>query len=235
MSKRKKITLIIPLVISSFILVLSIWCSRPGVPSAPKLGDGLTFGGVDVTKEYRNEESITAGTITRMPLSELTFVKLPPAPTINIKGKKNETHVQGEVTVKNGAHLKIDYRQPLGGHDADEDDFENKLRIKINLRAHPHSVSRDNVWSMSLDTEYLMFVLEPKGLEFLKPVELRIKTQNINLSELDPATIGLYYYDEYENIWKLMESIRLEVDVTKGSFNGCWYIEHFSRYAIASR
>jgi len=52
--------------------------------------------------------------------------------------------------------------------------------------------------------------------------------------------IGLYYYDEDEDAdnegeWELVEPIYLNVNVEKGYIDGYWYIEHFSRYAIASR
>lgn len=226
MSKHRKSPLFISLVASALVLVLFVSCSME-VPNAPKADPEVTFDGAHFFTKYRSDESIAARTETQRSSIELKFVELP-----TIKGKKNETYVEGKITVKTGGHLAIDYRQPLDvcGHH-----FKGTQRIKINLKARPHSVSHDSVWSMSLGTEYLMLVLEPEGLEFLKPVELSIETQNIDLSALDPATIGLYYYNEDENNWELMEPTKLDVNIDKGRIKGHWHIYHFSRYAVASR
>jgi hypothetical protein len=197
------------------------------VPNAPKAELEVTFDVADFSTKYRSDESIATRNETQRSSTELKFVELP-----TIKGKKNETYVEGKLTVKRGGHLKIYYHQPLdvcGYH------FNGRQHIRINLKARPHSVSHDSVWSMSLDTEYLMLVLEPEGLEFLKPVELSIETQNIDLSGLDLATIGLYYYNEDENNWELMEPTKLDVNIDKGCIKGYWHIYHFSRYAVASR
>jgi len=213
-------------VTSVLVLVLFVSCSTE-TPNAPTANLKVTSAGADFITKCRNDESITTRTETRRSSVELKVVELP-----TIKSKKNETYVEGKITVKTGSHLTIDCCQPL---DVCDDDFNGKHRIEINLKARPHSVFHDDVWSMSLDTEYLMLVLEPEGLEFLKPVELSIETQNIDLSELDPTTIGLYYYNEDENTWELMEPVKLNVDIDKGCIKGYWRIPHFSRYAVASR
>ena len=222
MSKRKKITLIIPLVISSLMLVLSIWCSKQEVPSAPKPDVGFTFNEVDPTKEYSSEELITTEPKTGIPSGGLKFVKLP-----TIKDKKTATHVEGKVTIKTGGHLHLNYQEPGYG--------PGKVHIEVDLKVRPHSVSADSIWSLRLDTTYLMLVLGPEGLGFLNPATLCINAQNLDLFGVNPDNISLYYYDEDKDNWEFVEPIYLNVNVNKGHIAGCWYIEHFSRYAIASR
>lgn len=229
MSKRKKITLVIPLVISFLMLILSVWCSRQEVLNVPKADLEFTFNVVDSDTEYRSERPLTTiDTKTEIPSSELKFVELP-----TTKGMK--TYVEGKLTVKKGGHLHLDYHEPSHS--------PGRIRIKIDLKARPHSVSADGIWSLRLDTEYLMidFALSPESIEFINPATLHINAQNLGLSGMNPDNIGLYYYEEddenseEEGEWELIEPIYLRVDVSKGHIVGCWHIDHFSRYAIASR
>jgi hypothetical protein len=222
MYKRKKITLIIPLLISSLILVLSIWCGRNEPHITPQSYVKTTVDAVDSDKEYHKEELITPEPKTNIQSDELKFVTLPA-----IKGKKTISYVEGKVTIKTGGHLHLDYHKPGSG--------PARVHIKIDLKIRPHSVYVDSIWSMQLDTTYLMLVLGPDGLEFLNPVTLCINAQNLDLSEMNPNSIGLYYYNEDKNNWELVEPIRFNFVINKGHIVGCWYIDHFSRYAIASR
>lgn len=223
MSKRKKITIIIPLLISSLILVLSIWCSKQERPITPEPDVGLTFNKVVSTEESRTEPpSITTEAKTEITSSELKFVELPTT-------KGTQTYVFGKVTVKAGGHLHLGYHQPANR--------PHRVHIKIDLKTRPHSVSADGIWSLRLNPKYLMvdLNLKPKSIEFINPATLCIDAQNLDLSEMNPHNIGVYYYDEDKDNWEFVEPIHFNVVINKGHITGCWYIEHFSRYAIASR
>lgn len=193
------------LVAASFLcLVLGVLvsgCGKGGLPTSPKTG--LSDG-------------------------ELRFIPLP-NPEGGSVACGMEIRVEGEVTPKRAAQLKLHYER-------------DPVEVQVRLHVPAHAVSQPAVWSLSLYPDIFVteigFVFGPGGLEFLRPAKLSIDASGLDLSGIDPESLGLYRCDDSGH-WELIEAIHLYVypGGRRGpsQIRGLWWIEHFSRYALASR
>lgn len=159
---------------------------------------------------------------------ELRFVRLR-APEGGPVLCGSETYVEGEVTPERAATLRLEYES-------------EGLEVGVRLHVRAHAVSEAAIWSLRLHPDLLLtevgFVFGPAGLEFLRSGMLDIEAEGLDLSGVDPESVGLYRELE-SGLWELIDPIHLRV-WTRGSgneslVNGVWWIEHFSRYALASR
>lgn len=155
---------------------------------------------------------------------ELRFIQLP-APRRGILLDWGGIYVEGEVTPERAATLELDYEWEGG-------------EIEIRLHVPAHAVSKPATWSLTLYPNSFVtevsFVGGPAGLEFLRPAKLRIEAEGLDLSGINPESVGLYYYND-QGFWELIEPIALKVEIDEGEIRGLWWLDHFSRYALASR
>ncbi len=138
-------------------------------------------------------------------------------------------YVEGEVRPEKAAKLELEYEW-------------EELEVAVGLHVPAHAVSEPAMWGVRLSADSLVteisFLFGPAGLEFLRPAKLKIDAEGINLQGVDPQSVGLYCYDE-SGLWELIEPICLRVRVGSedhdSEIRGLWWINHFSRYALASR
>lgn len=165
--------------------------------------------------------------VAGQPEGELRFIHLPrPEGGSVVCG--SETHVEGEVTPKKAAELELEYEG-------------EGVEVYLRLHVPAHAVSEPAVWSLSLHPDRLVseigFVFGPAGLEFLRPAKLKVEAAGLDLSGVDPESIGLYR-ERGDGVWELIEAIHLRVRMGGAEgweIGGLWWVEHFSRYALASR
>ncbi len=154
------------------------------------------------------------------------FVRLLELP----KGSLHKVSTTSEtITVQSGGKLQIHYAEddPVGGKDA--------LKIDVEVRFAPGSVSDDFVASMTADANYAMTSLNlsfgPQNVTFLKPAEVKMHVTGMNLSRL-PAGAELRLYLVEDGTWVPMPGTVTfnartgEVKCLDGQ------LPHFSRYAF---
>ena len=84
-----------------------------------------------------------------------------------------KTYDEGNLTNARGGTLSLNYYG----------------EVKVKLKARSRSVTNAVTWSVELDDKYVMIEARPDGLTFRKPVVLRIKARNVDLSEVDLKTL----------------------------------------------
>lgn len=76
----------------------------------------------------------------------------------------------------------------------------------------------------------------PHGVQFKELAELDIKIDQLNLQEIDPNTINIYYDNQDLDIWERMNCKEIKIEVRDGIIkkievkNG--ELPYFSRYAL---
>ncbi len=73
----------------------------------------------------------------------------------------------------------------------------------------------------------LVVIFGPHGTQFNVPVTLKIKTKMLEFNPGD--TIGIFYYDEDDDIWEFIDSF----DVVEGQNSYRIDLDHFSIYAFS--
>lgn len=132
------------------------------------------------------------------------------------------------VTRRNGGTLSLQYQ--LAGN--------RNVRVVVTLNIPPQSISRDAEVSMSLDDQYLVgnidLTFSPHGVTFSKAAMLNIEAYGLDLSEIDPEKIDVYYFNQESGRWERMQSRQVIVDTSRGFVNIVLAeLPHFSRYAVA--
>jgi hypothetical protein len=111
---------------------------------------------------------------------------------------------------------------------------QNKsVRIDVDFKIPEKSINKSALVSMTLDDEVIDLVFGPSGATFDPPSILNIHVSGLDLSDVNPDLINIYYVDPNGN-WEIMESEEVFVDVPSGTIiirNAL--IHHFSRYAIS--
>jgi len=91
----------------------------------------------------------------------------------------------------------------------------------------PGDVKEDVTVSLSWDSQNFATELLPHGIKFNNPVQVRFSYKNANLTGINENDLGIWYFDERENMWHLYGQT---VD------KGAKYVEgtttHFSKYRV---
>ena len=171
---------------------------------------------------------------------KLNFVSLEGLSSLDKQSRSHSPEgrtVSTTVTRKDGGRLRMAFQNK-----AELAEFENTTAV-VTLDVLPYSVDRPTEISLTarmmkaivygdIDMEY-----SPHGLIFNKPALLNIRGENLDLSELDPATIdlfGLYYINQETGQWEAMETDEIYIDIASGIVRVVnARLPHFSRYALA--
>jgi hypothetical protein len=109
----------------------------------------------------------------------------------------------------------------------------------MNLKIEPHSINRDALLKLFLDTRRFMvdfdFKFKPHGITFSSPAILNIETYGLDLSGIDEDKLGLFYDNLEKGEWEKMEVEKIIINKETGHIrvvNG--QLPHFSRYAIGA-
>jgi len=124
------------------------------------------------------------------------------------------------VTVQNGGELNLDY------------DGDNGPECKLTIL--PGAIDEDRMLSMSIDDSIFAITFGPHGIIFSEPALLDIHATGLDLSNVDPNTIDIYYDNTDTGTWERMERDTVIVNVMEGDVivkNA--RIPHFSRYALS--
>ncbi len=134
------------------------------------------------------------------------------------------------VTIRNGGELDVEHRGKRKG---------KKVQIHVNLKIEPHSISRDALLKLFVDTRRFMvdfdFKFKPHGIAFSSPAILNIEAKGLDLSGIDENKLGLYYDNPETGEWEPMEVEKIIINKETGYIrviNG--QLPHFSRYAIGA-
>jgi len=127
-----------------------------------------------------------------------------------------------------GGHLRLRYKI---------DTETGDVFVNINLKIQRNSLSSDAEISMTLDDQTFLADLDllfgPSGLDFLKPALIDVYIDGIDLTDVDPSSINIYYYDATNNDWIKMKSRKVEVDIERSKIKvDRGELPHFSRYAL---
>jgi len=131
------------------------------------------------------------------------------------------------ITVRRGGHIRLLHRG------------EENLRILTTLSVFPNSISEDAEATLTIDDQDFMGCVdvnfEPEGITFNEPAFLNILASGVDLSCVDPNSLGIYYLNDNTSEWEQMESDGFYVFPNLGKIlviNARMY--HFSRYAIGA-
>lgn len=111
--------------------------------------------------------------------------------------------------------------------------------IEATLSVSPGSVTSLVNLSLSIDDQIIggevLLTFGPHGTVFDPPARLNLKVSGLDLRNVDPNSINMYYINEVSGNWEQMQSDNIIVNVNKGTIqviNG--RLPHFSRYAIGA-
>ena len=140
--------------------------------------------------------------------------------------------VTERVTYKRGGVLKLTYNGGTG---------DDRVKVTIQFKVPPKSVSRDCDITMGLDANKLLTDInivdlgfEPSGISFSKPASLSVQGKGLNLAGLPAnAKPTFYYWDEDTNEWVPISFKRSSVNIDLGMIDlDDGEVPHFSRYAF---
>jgi len=124
------------------------------------------------------------------------------------------------VSIQNGGELNLDYNG------------DNEPECKLTVL--PGTISEDAMLSMSIDDSVFAITFGPHGIIFSEPALLDIHAYGLDLSNVDPNTIDIYYDNTDTGTWERMERDTIIVNVAEGNvFVKNARIPHFSRYALS--
>jgi hypothetical protein len=152
--------------------------------------------------------------------------------TVSAATESNIISVTERVTKKKGGVLKLTY---------DGGTHNDKVKLTIQFKVAPKSISRDCDITMSLDADKLLTEInivdlsfEPSGISFTKPASLSVEGKGLNLAGLPKnAKPKFYYWDEDANTWVVITFKKSKVNIDLGMINlDDGEVSHFSRYAF---
>lgn len=108
------------------------------------------------------------------------------------------------------------------------------MKVVVDLRVLPHTISQDAKLTLKLDYEKLDMTFGPEGIIFLsKPALLNISAKGLDLSGGEPDKIDIYYYNPDTNEWEKAARKAVIVKQKQGIIRIIdAEIPHFSRYAV---
>jgi hypothetical protein len=187
----------------------------------------IAFSGVGCEKEGvlepASSTSIAPATVARGAKGDATF---------SATTESNIISVTKRVTKKDGGVLKLTY---------DGGTHNDKVKLTIQFKVAPKSISRDCDITMSLDADKLLTEInivdlsfEPSGISFTKPASLSVEGKGLNLAGLPKnAKPKFYYWDEDANTWVVITFKKSQVNIDLGMINlDDGEVSHFSRYAF---
>ena len=113
----------------------------------------------------------------------------------------------------------------------------NGLHVEFKLKVFPQTIDFTKTISMTFDDQnyegFTDLVFGPHGTQFSSPAHLNMQAEGLDLSDVDPNNVTLYYVND-NGVWEEMvvESILIDVDDGKVKIKNA-QIPHFSRYALA--
>lgn len=181
------------------------------------VSSALVFVGCNTSAPVSSLGSREPGGPATRPLQFIPFAKKP--------GQLHKIYIVTDyVTYAEGGKLKLDY-------DGDYE-FEAELEVPI------QSISEDAELSIQIDDESFVLnfdvTFQPHGITFSKPALLTLKADGLDLTNVDPASVKLYYDNPETGVWEEMEVESVTVDEVKGKVTvKNAKLPHFSRYALA--
>ncbi len=110
--------------------------------------------------------------------------------------------------------------------------------VSASLRVLAGAVTEDAELTMTMDDEVVLANLEvvfgPHGTQFDPPAILNIEASGLDLFDVDPASINVYYDNPETGQWEVMPSDSVIVHQNEGYVRVIRArLPHFSRYALA--
>lgn len=152
-------------------------------------------------------------------LDGVTLIRLP-----KLNSLQKAASVTGLITTRKGGTVKLS-------------DRAGSTKVNLTLSFKPGSVQEDTYVTIILDDEVLAMTFGPSGLSFLKPGNLDVNAEGLDLSYMPPGTgkddVKLLFYDAMSGTWKEMPARSIKVNVKDGHLQ-CedGSIPHFSVYAF---
>ena len=93
----------------------------------------------------------------------------------------------------------------------------------------PGDLSNDTTITFNWDSQGYITDLDPHGISFNTPVEIYLSYKDADLTQVNEDSLHIWYYNDNTTNWELVGGTVNKVDKRVEGF-----INHFSRYAVAS-
>ena len=93
----------------------------------------------------------------------------------------------------------------------------------------PGDLSNDATITFNGDSQGYITDLDPHGISFNTPVEIYLSYKDADLTQVNEDSLHIWYYNDNTTNWELVGGTVNKVDKRVEGF-----INHFSRYAVAS-
>ena len=103
----------------------------------------------------------------------------------------------------------------------------DEIKGSCSITFLPGDVKEDVTVSLSWDSQNFATELLPHGITFNNPVQIRFSYKNANLTGINEDDLGIWYYDEEENMWHLYgQVVNKDAKYIEGTTT------HFSKYRV---
>jgi len=135
------------------------------------------------------------------------------------------------ITKADGGALNIQISDSL----SISNNLSSSVRGNAGLTIDPGSIDADKNVTMTMDDVNLDFYFGPSGTQFAPEARFTFWMSGLDFTNIDPATINLFYFSPINGNWEVVPSDGVYVNYRYG------YIKiknarlpHFSRYAIGA-